>query len=217
MERWNQREPKVGRAQRVIHFHYKKLLLLVFSIMALFSVGYGYGRKSAEVELRELSNNIYGGKYYVELTFSGSNGLKDTIKLSSVGFRFPMRNLDGEEYIKTTIPFIERKEVPYDTSFFALTNGITADGFDFTLIDCPIPDRILVQRWRKEQQGTSGNLMNGEIVNFESTSQPTRFHVSEFETEYIYSILASWGPYYGEYACLVSDRADERVYWKLNT
>ena len=101
-----------------LRFHYKKLLLLVFSIMALFSVGYGYGRKSAEVELRELSNNIYGGKYYVELTFSGSNGLKDSLKLSSVGFRFPMRNLDGEEYIKTTIPFIERKEVPYDTSFF---------------------------------------------------------------------------------------------------
>lgn len=196
-------------------FPWRKVLLLICCVAISLFGGYIYGKSSVETELRDLADNIYGGQYYVELSFVGKDNVRDSVDLSCSGFRLPMRDSDGNISIKTAMPFIEKKDAPYDISSFALIEGDSSDGFDFTFMDSPSPDHIFVQCWHREQQGTTGTFTNGESVDFEGTTQPMRYHVSEFRPGYIYSIYASWGPYYAEYACLVSDDPNERTYWKL--
>ena len=205
----------MNKVQRTFTHWIKVVLLLLCCVILSLFCGYSHGKKSVETDLKELATNVYGGRYYVELSFIGVDGIRNSIDLSCSGFRFPMRNSDGKGYIKTSMPFIERKEFPYDISCFALIDEKSSSGFDFTFIDCPHPENIFVQCWPKEQQGTVGTFTNGEPVDFKSTTQPMRYHVSEFKPGYIYSIYASWGPYYAEYACLASDKPEDRVYWKL--
>ena len=205
----------MSKFQNILCSRYKVFLLLICCVAVSLFTGYSYGKKSVETDYKELATKVYGGQYYVELSFVGADGLRNSINLSCSGFRLPMRNSDGNQYTKTAMPFIERKDVPYDISSFALTNGESSNGFDFTFVDCPSPDHVFVQCWPREQQGTVGTFTNGEAVDFDSTTQPMKYHVSEFKSGYIYSIYASWGPYYAEYACLASDKDDERAYWKL--
>ena len=202
---------KIGRILR----YWDKLLLVLAIILASIFIGYRYGESTVKLELEEFANNVYGGKYYVDLDFTGGDGQKNTITLSSSGFRLPMHDSKGNRYVKVAMPFIEWKDVPYDISHFALTDGNASSGFDFSFIGAPPPDDIFVQCWPREYHGTVGKFTNGEPVDFESTAIPTKFHVSDFKAGYIYSIYAAWGPYYGEYACLASENPNERVYWTL--
>lgn len=202
------------RFRDILRYKYTVPFVLICSIALLF-IGYRFGERTVQQELEELADNVYGGKYYVVLEFSGDGGQKESITLSSSGFRLPMRDSEGNQYVKVAMPFIERTDVPYDISHFALTDGNASSGFDFSFEGSPPPDNILVQCWPREQQGNGGKFTNGELVDFEKTAIPTKFHVSDFKSGYIYSIYASWGPYYGEYACLASENPSEQVYWKL--
>lgn len=196
-------------------WHKVSLLLICCVAVSLFC-GYSYGKKSVEENYLELGKNIYGGRYHVELSFVGADNVRDSISLPCYGFRFPMRNAEGTITTKTAMPFIEKHDASYDISSFALTNGRASNGFDFTFSDCPPPDHIFVQCWPREHQGTVGTFRNGEAVDFEPTSEPMKYHVSEFKPGYIYSVYASWGPYYAEYPCLASDQESDRVYWRLD-
>ena len=191
-------------------------VVLICCVAVSLVFGYSYGKKSVEEAYLELGTNLHGGRYRVELAFTGPDDTKDSIALNNYGFRLPMRFSDGTMGTRTAIPFIERRDAPYDISSFALTNGRSSDGFDFTFSDCPPPDHIFVQCWPREQQGTDGTFTNGEALEFEPTDQPMQYHVSEFRPGYIYSVYASWGPYYSEYPCLASDQESDRVYWCLD-
>ena len=205
----------MNRLQAFISLRYKILLLLICCIaISLFS-GYYYGKQTVEAEFQALADNVYGGRYHVELDFTGPDGMKDSIKLNCSAFRFPTHDSNGKQHIRTGSPFIEQKSVSYDIFYFALTDGNASRGFDFTFVDCPPPDNIAVQCWPREQQGAGGTFTNGTPLEFDETSEPMKYHVSEFKPGYIYSIYASWGPYYAEFACLASDDANERVYWEL--
>ena len=200
----------------ILRARYKVLILLICCAAAAWGIGFWYGRYYVETGYSQLAERLYHGQYYVELSYTGAGGQEDSILLSSMGFRSPRRDSEGNQYVRQSMPFIERTEIPYDISYFALTDGESSRGFDFTFVDSPQPYHILVQRWPRSQQGTEGKFTNGEPVAFEAASEPMKYHVSEFEPGYIYSIYASWGPYYGEYACLASADEKERVYWKLD-
>lgn len=197
--------------------HWRKVLLILVCIVVALFIGYKYGKNTVETELKEFSNNIYGGRYYVDVAYAGPGGQTNTVTLSASGFRLPMHNSEGDSYVKEAIPFIERSDVPYDISHFALVDGNSDGGFEFTFTGCPTPDNIFVQRWPRDYQGTIGTFTNGEIVNVEQSDLPMTYHTSNFEPGYIYSIYASWGPYYGEYAFLVSNQESDRTYWRLET
>lgn len=194
---------------------WRKILLIVVCIMAAFVIGCGYGRNTVETEIKTLADNIYGGRYRVNIGYTGVGGQTDSITLSASGFRFPMRNSEGDSYVKEAMPFIEQRDAPYDISNFALTDGQSNSGFDFTFMDCPSPDHVFIQCWPRTQQGTTGTATNGEIVDLEKLAPSTKYHASSFVPGYIYSIYASWGPYYGEYSFLVSTQESDRAYWKL--
>ena len=195
--------------------HWRKLLLIAVCVAATLFIGYVYGKNAVETELKELANNLYGGNYYVDVAYAGPGGQTNTVTLSASGFRLPMHDSEEDSYVKETIPFIERHDVPYDISHFALVDGNSDGGFEFTFMGCPTPDDVFVQRWPRDYQGTIGTFTNGEIVSFELADPPMMYHTSNFEPGYIYSIYASWGPYYGEYAFLVSTQESDRAYWKL--
>lgn len=196
---------------------WQKILLIVVCIVVALVIGYGYGRNTVETEMKTLVDNIYGGRYYVDVAYAGVGGQASSITLSASGFRFPMRNSEGDSYVKEAMPFIEQRDAPYDISNFALTDSQSNSGFDFTFVGCLSPDNVFVQRWPRNQQGTTGTVTNGEIVDFEIAAPPAKYHASSFEPGYIYSIYASWGPYYGEYSFLVSTQESDRAYWKLET
>lgn len=205
----------MNRLQRLFCFRHKVVLLFLFCIGISLFAGYHYGRKTVEDDFQTLADNVYGGRYHVALDFTGPNGIKDSIVLNCSGFRFPTHDSDGTQHIRTAGPFIEQKSAPYDIFSFALTDGDASRGFDFTFVDCPPPDHIAVQCWPREQQGSDGTFTNGFPLEFDETSEPMKYHVSEFQPGYIYSIYASWGPYYAEFACLASDDAGEREFWTL--
>ena len=142
---------------------WQKILLIVVCIVVALVIGYGYGRNTVETEMKTLVDNIYGGRYYVDVAYAGVGGQASS----------------------------------------------------FTFVGCLSPDNVFVQRWPRNQQGTTGTVTNGEIVDFEIAAPPAKYHASSFEPGYIYSIYASWGPYYGEYSFLVSTQESDRAYWKL--
>lgn len=205
----------MSKLKEFISLRYKLLLLLICCIAISLFTGYHYGKRAVEEEYQSLAENVYGGRYHVELDFTGPNGSKDSIILNCSAFRFPTHDSDGKQHIKTGRPFIERESASYDNDSFALTDGDASRGFDFTFVHCPPPDNFSVQCWPREQQGTVGTFTNGTPLEYIETSEPMKYHVSEFKPGYIYSIYASWGPYYAEFACLASDDAEERVYWEL--
>lgn len=191
-------------------------ILAVVCILIGFFVGYEYQKNVTEKELALVETNLYGGRYYVELEYPGKENNPNSLVLSGVGFRFPTQYDDGTRKVKVSMPMIARTDAPYDIMYFALIRENLVEGFDFTFHDCPQPDDIFVQRWPREQQGRDGTFTNGELVAFEATDQPLKYHVSVLESGYIYSIYASWGPYYGEYAFLASANENDQVYWRLD-
>lgn len=168
------------------------------------------------IHQHKLLDNIYGGKYHVDISFSGPSG-NTTLTLNSAGSRWPRLNKDGSVYVKENVPFIERKRASYDISYFALIKQSPGEGFYFKFIDSPPPDEIIVRRWPRTAQGTTGTLENGEIVSYFSTENDDglRYYVSNLESQYIYSIFASWGEYYGEYPFLASTQASDQEWWEL--
>lgn len=195
---------------------YKLVLLFLCCAVTFGFYGYFCGRKSVEADYQTLADNILGARYWVELSYAGADDQRESLVLLCGRHRFPHRVPDGLCIRTAGVPFIERKYCPYDISSFALTNGKSSEGFDFTFVGAPEPDHIMVQRWPREQQGTVGTFTNGEPVDFVPTTQDLQYHISQFEPGYIYSIYALWGPYYGEYGVLVSTQESDRQFWRVD-
>lgn len=199
-----------------LRMQYKVLLLLVCCSVAASSIGYlnglRNGRNSLEAEYQKLAEN-YSKTCFVDLTFTGPDGQPASISSLSNGIVRISRGHINEKH--RNVSFIERTSAPYDLGGVALTNGDASKGFDFTFPDSAAPDTIFVQCWPRQQQGTTGTFTNGEPVEVEADDLFTTFHAAHFRPGYIYSIYASWGPYYGEYGFLVSTQESDREYWTL--
>lgn len=166
--------------------------------------------------MQSLRDNVYGGGYGVSIEYDGPNGIKSYKELRSLSaaFRWPMRSVDGSINVREGAPFITRQKVAYDVGNFLLVGDQEENGFWFSFENAPIPDDIVVRRWPREMQGTTGTLENGEQLSY-VVEKENRYYVPSLESQYIYSIYAEWGKYYGEFAFLASSDENDRQWWVL--
>lgn len=196
-------------------FHKALTIILVFAVgNCLFLAGFYVGQYTEKAEEQRLRENIDGGRYYVIVDYVDLNGKLTSAHLRSTGCRWPVQKESGEVQVKEGPPFITWKRVGYDIGNLLLVDAEESTDFNFSFSNAPPPDSITVRRWPRSEQGTTGTLGNGEVLEYIQQKE-NLYYVNDLEIQYIYSIFCTWGPYYGEYAFLVSDREEDRAWWSV--
>lgn len=197
----------------------QNIIIKICLVILLFSTGIYFGKKVTYNELCRLYDNIYNGGYYASVEYLNSKGKLSALHLRSSGYRWPMKDKDGNVSIREQDEFITQQSVGYDIGNLMLIDSSVSKSFSFSFPNAICPSSVVVLQWPRNMQGTYGQFENGKevIYSVDSKSDGTlSYTVDELKEQHIYSIVASWGTYYGEYSFLVSSNIEDRSWWAID-